>query len=69
MNGIRILFCLTTLILSLAVSCVSTQAENPSTQRELAHRILADEDLSKVLVMARDLIGTGMRAGEGYREV
>jgi hypothetical protein len=35
----------------------------------LARQILSNKDLARVLSMANDLIGTGMRAGEGYREV
>ena len=69
MSKIHILFCIICLMLSFVTSCNSTQAGNPSSQRELAQWILSDVNLTEVLDMARDLLGTGMRAGEGYREV
>ncbi len=56
-------------MMSHTASCNPTQTGNPAIQRELAGRILSDGDLTEVLSMARDLMGTGMRAGEGYREV
>ena len=43
-------------------------AASPGDQ-ELATRILADERLDQVLAKARDLLATGLTAGEGYGEV
>ena len=69
MSNIRVRFSLLTVMLLLVISCGFTQAGSASSQRELASRILSDENLSEALTMARDLLRTGMRAGEGYREV
>ena len=69
MSNIRVRFSLLTVMLLLVISCGFNQAGSASSQRELASRILSDENLSEALTMARDLLRTGMRAGEGYREV
>ena len=69
MNDVRIFVCLAAVILLCWLPCKSAQDSKSPTDHELARQILSNKDLAQVLSMAYDLIGTGMRAGEGYREV
>jgi hypothetical protein len=46
-----------------------TAASAAASERALAERILADEDLTQTLAMAKELLATGFTAGEGYEEV
>lgn len=71
MSDVRVLLCEAVLVLVLLCCspCKSAQDVISPTEHELARQILSNEDLTIVLTMAHDLIGTGMRAGEGYREV
>ncbi|MHC4215340.1 MAG: hypothetical protein ACYSWP_18415, partial [Planctomycetota bacterium] len=69
MNDIRVLVCMAAVILLYLLPCKSAQGSISPAEKELARQILSNKDLDRVLSMAYDLIGTGMRAGEGYREV
>jgi len=69
MNDVRIFVCLAAVLLLCWLPCKSAQDSKSPTDHELARQILSNKDLAQVLSMAYDLIGTGMRAGEGYREV
>lgn len=69
MNDVRIFVCVAAVILLCWWPCKSAQDSKSPTDHELARQILSNKDLAQVLSMAYDLIGTGMRAGEGYREV
>ena len=69
MNGIRVLVCMTVVVLLCCLPCKSAQDSTSPAKHKLARQILSNKNLPKVLAMAYDLIGTGMRAGEGYREV
>lgn len=69
MSDIRVFVLIAVVVLSCYLPCKSAQDSKSPSERELAWRILSNKDLTEVLSMAYDLIGSGMRAGEGYREV
>ena len=69
MSNFRVPLCMAAVILLCCLPCKSAQDCISPTENELARQILSNKDLARVLSMAHDLIGTGMRAGEGYREV
>lgn len=65
------------LILCLAGGCGTgreaggppARLQGPATSGELPARILADRELEEVLAKARELLASGMNAGDGYGEV
>lgn len=70
----RLLFSLLIPVLVLVTACSPQWAPESvdvasDEERILAEQILADEGLTKVLTMAKDLLATGFTAGEGYEEV
>jgi hypothetical protein len=69
MSNFHILACMSAMILLCCLPCKAVQEGISVNEHELARQILSNKDLTQVLSMAHDLIGTGMRAGEGYREV
>lgn len=69
MSNIRNFLYLAVIVLFCCLPCKSAENSISQAKHELAKQILSNEDFTRVLSMARDLIGMGMRAGEGYREV
>ena len=59
----------TALFLAVAQPLAAEAPAQPAASRELAKRILADEDLRDVLTRAKALLKTGLNAGSGYGEV
>jgi glycogen debranching enzyme len=59
----------TVLLLAVAQPLAAEAPAQPAASRELAKRILADEDLRDVLARAKALLKTGLNAGSGYGEV